>query len=151
MMLKTRKCYICIYLAQYKPSLEETYCNQKSKFRNGCTFWIIYLSPLLWISLWRSSVLKRTKACLFCKLLRILVPCHKYFVESLCYDKRCTRHRRQKGTGAQICPWRAPCAEVGTKEHLDATWISEACSESTKEGRLTLNLTATPARILKND
>lgn len=23
--------------------------------------WIIYLSPLLWISLWRSSVLKRTK------------------------------------------------------------------------------------------
>ena len=49
--------------------------------------WIIYLSPLLWISLWRSSVLKRTRTCLFCKLLRILVPCHKYFVETLCYDK----------------------------------------------------------------
>lgn len=113
--------------------------------------WIIYLSPLLWISLWRSSVLKRTKACLFCKLLRILVPCHKYFVESLCYDKRCTRHRRQGGTGAQTCPWRVPCAEMGTKEHLDSTWMSEACSESTKEGRLTLTLSATPAHILKND
>ena len=51
----------------------------------------------------------------------------------------------------QTCPWRVPCAEMGTKEHLDSTWMSEACSESTKEGRLTLTLSATPAHILKND
>lgn len=73
------------------------------------------------------------------------------FVESLWYGKHCNRQRRQGGNRVQIWPGRASCAEVGTKEHFDYSWISEACSESTREGRLILSLLATPVHILKND
>ena len=58
-----------------------------------------------------------------------------------CWDlmlwQTCTRHRRQGGAGAQICLWRASGAEVGMEEHIDSRRMSEACSEPTKEGRLT--------------